>query len=93
MNALQYAAGSDTPWGINFARSRRRTLERSYWSEPVDHWGRMSQAGDLVGLDVPPPARRHQVIPYALSQAQDGRSPDASFGLDVRFAVTPQTAA
>ena len=89
MNALQYAAGSDTPWGINFARSRRRTLERSYWSGPVDHWGRMSQAGDLVGLDVPPPARRHQVIPYALSQAQDGRSPDASFGLDVRFAVTP----
>ena len=93
LNALQYRAGDDTSWGINFARSRRRTLERSYWSGPVDHWGRMSQAGDLVGLDLPPPARRHQVIPYALSQAQEGRSPDASFGLDVRYAVTPQTSA
>ena len=93
LNALQYAAGADTTWGINFARSRRRTLERSYWSGPVDHWGRMSQAGDLVGLDVPPPARRHQVIPYALSQAQEGRSPDGSFGLDVRYALTPQTSA
>jgi len=92
-NALQYAAGDDTTWGINFARSRRRTLERSYWSGPVDHWGRMSQAGDLVGLDVAPPARRHQVIPYALSEAQEGRSPGASFGLDARYALTPQTSA
>ena len=93
LNALPYAAGDDTTWGVNFARSRRRTLERSYWSGPVDHWGRMSQAGDLVGLDVPLPARRHQVIPYALSQAQAGSSPDASFGLDVRYALTPQTSA
>ena len=93
LNALQYAAGDGTTWGVNFARSRRRTLERSYWSGPVDHWGRMSQAGDLIGLDVPPPARRHQVIPYALSQAQAGSSPDASVGLDVRYALTPQTSA
>ena len=93
LSALQYAAGDATTWGINFARSRRRTLERSYWSGPVDHWGRMSQAGDLVGLDVPPPARRHQVIPYALSQAEDGRSPAASVGLDLRYALTPQTSA
>ena len=92
-DALQYAGGDDTTWGINFARSRRRTLERSYWSGPVDHWGRMSQAGDLVGLDVPPLTRRYQVIPYALSEAQEGRAPDASFGLDVRYALTSQTSA
>ena len=93
LSALQYAAGDDTTWGVNFARSRRRTLERGYWAGPVDHWGRMSQAGDLVGLNIPPPTRRHQVIPYALSQAQEGSSPDASFGLDVRYALTPQTSA
>jgi hypothetical protein len=93
LSALQYPAGENLTWGVSFARSRRRTLERSYWSGPVDHWGRMSQAGDLVGLDLPPPTRRHQVIPYAQSQAQEGRSPDASFGLDVRYALNPQTAA
>ncbi len=93
LSALQYPAGENKTWGINFARTRRRTLERSYWSGPVDHWGRMSQAGDLVGLDLAPPARRHQMIPYALSQAQEGRSPDASLGLDVRYAVTPQASA
>jgi hypothetical protein len=42
LSALQYAVGDEVTWGINFARSRRRTLERSYWSGPVDHWGRMS---------------------------------------------------
>ena len=30
-------------------------------------------------------------MPYALSQAQDGLSPTGSVGLDVRYAVTPQT--
>ena len=93
LNAIKYTAGENTTWGINFARSRRRTLERSYWAGPVDHWGRMSQAGDLVGVDVPPPARRHQLVPYALSQVQERRSPDASLGLDFRYALTPQTSA
>ena len=93
LNALQYASDSNTTWGINFARSRRRTLERSYWAGPVDHWGRMSQAGDLIGLDVPPPTRRHQFIPYTLSQVREGHSPNASLGLDARYALTPQTSA
>ena len=90
-SSIQYAAGIDTTWGINFARTRVRSLERTYWAGPVDHWGRMSQAGDLVGLDVPEPTRRQQIVPYALAQAQDGLSPTGSVGLDVRYAVTPQT--
>ena len=92
-SAIKYVAGPDTTWGINLARTRRRSLERSYWAGPVDHWGRMSQAGQLVGLDVPAPTRRHQIIPYALSQAQQGRGPSREVGLDVRYGVTPQTAA
>ena len=90
-SSVQYAVGTDTTWGINFGRTRVRSLERTYWAGPVDHWGRMSQAGDLVGLDVPEPTRRQQIVPYALSQAQDGLSPTGSVGLDVRYAVTPQT--
>ena len=91
LRALQYAAGENTTWGVNFGRSRRRTLERAYWSGPVDHWGRMSQAGDLTGMNVPAQERRHQLIPYALSQVQEARSPDVAVGLDARYAVTPQT--
>ena len=91
LSALQYTAEKNTTWGVNFARSRRRSLERSYWSGPVDHWGRMSQAGDLVGLDVPPPGQRHQLIPYALSEVQEDYAVAGAVGLDVRYAVTPQT--
>ena len=91
--ALQYKAGNDVTWGINFARSRRRTLESSYWSGPVDQWSRMSQAGDLVGLDVQPRTRRHQFIPYALAQAQQHQTSDGSVGFDLRYALTPQISA
>jgi hypothetical protein len=92
-SAIQHVSGSDTTWGINFARTRSRSLERSYWAGPVDHWGRMSQAGDLVGLDITASNKRHQLIPYAISQVQDGRSPDGAIGLDFRYVVTPQTSA
>lgn len=92
-SAIQYTGGTDATWGVNFARTRRRNLERSYWAGPIDHWGRMSQAGDLVGLDIPASTRRHQLIPYGISQVQDGASPAGELGVDFRYAVTPQTSA
>jgi hypothetical protein len=91
--SLKYVAGDNVTWGVNFGRSRRRSLERSFWAGPVDSWSRMSQAGTLVGLNVPPPARRHLVVPYAIGQLQDRRSPEGDIGLDARYALTPQTAA
>ncbi|MBI4264124.1 MAG: carbohydrate binding family 9 domain-containing protein [Acidobacteria bacterium] len=90
---LQYPAGDNVTWGVNFARTRRRSLERSYWAGPVDQWGRLSQAGDLVGLHLRPQTRRHQLIPYALGQAQEGQPAEGAIGLDLRYAVTPQTSA
>ena len=50
--SLKFAAGSGREWGINFGRERRRTLEFSSWSGPLDNIARVSQAGVLVGLDV-----------------------------------------
>ena len=93
LSALQYEAGNEITWGINFGRSRRRTLEHSYWSGPVDHWARVSQAGDLVGLDVEPQSRRHQFIPYTLGQAQQRQATEGAIGLDIRYALTPQASA
>ena len=93
LRAIKYTAGTDTTWGINFGRSRRRSLKRSFWSGPLDRWAHISRAGDLTGLDVPPPSRRHQVIPYALSQVQEGQDPSAQAGIDFRYAITAQTSA
>ena len=91
--SIQYRAGDDVTWGVNFGRSRRRSLERTFWAGPVDYWARLSMAGTLVGLDVPQQSRRHQVIPYALSRAQERESPIGAVGLDVRYALTPQLSA
>jgi len=90
--SIKYAAGKGVTWGINLGRTRRRTLEFDTWSFPIDATGRVSQAGLLVGLDLEPPARRHQVIPYALAQAQQGQPGDFQAGVDARYNVTTQTA-
>jgi hypothetical protein len=89
---VRYVAGERQTWGINFGRSRRRTLETSFWSGPLDNQWRVSGAGRLTGLNVPAPLDRLQVVPYALTRAQDGVAQDWEAGLDARYAVTPTTA-
>ncbi len=90
--ALKYAAGAGREWGINFGRERRRSLEFSSWSGPLDAVARVSQSGTLTGLDLVPPARRHQVVPYALASVQEGSATDWEAGIDARYSLTPQMA-
>ncbi len=87
--SIKYDAGQDRTWGINFGRSRRRTLELSFWAGPLEHPFRVSQGGAIVGLDVAAPARRHQVITYGLSRLQGDVEDDWDVGVDVRYALTP----
>lgn len=92
LSSVTYVAGDRQTWGINFGRSRRRTLEMSFWSGPLDNQWRVSEAGRLTGLNVPPPVDRIQVVPYALTRAQDHVAPDWEAGVDARYALTPTTA-
>ncbi|PYS20357.1 MAG: hypothetical protein DMG11_29700, partial [Acidobacteria bacterium] len=92
LSSFRYAAGKSQIWGINFGRSRRRTLERSFWGGPLDNQWRVSQAGRLTTLDVPPPMDRIQVLPYALTRVQEGMAPHWEAGIDARYALTPTTA-
>ncbi|MEW5981296.1 MAG: DUF5916 domain-containing protein [Acidobacteriota bacterium] len=90
--SIKYASGNNVTWGINLARTRRRTLEFDTWSFPLDDTGRVSQAGQLVGLEIEPPARRIQVIPYGLGRAQRSEAGDVQAGVDVRYNLTTTTA-
>jgi uncharacterized protein DUF5916/cellulose/xylan binding protein with CBM9 domain len=92
LSSIRYASGDRQTWGINFGRSRRRNLELSFWSGPLDNQWRVSEAGRLTQLSVPAPVDRIQVVPYALAQAQDGASPNWDAGIDARYAVTATTA-
>ncbi len=96
--SMSYTAGENVTWGINLGRSRRRTLEISYWAGPLDADARMSQAGSIVGLQVAPPQRRYRIIPYGLSRVEQGDGEldyraDWQAGLDARYAITPEMAA
>jgi hypothetical protein len=90
--SVAFRAGEGRTWGINFGRSRRRTLEQSYWAGPLDHAYRMSQAGRLEGLNLTPPPKRHRVIAYGLTRAEEGQGNDSDAGVDARYALTPQMA-
>ena len=90
--SLKFAAGAGREWGINFGRERRRTLEFSSWSGPLDAIARVSQSGALTGLDLAPPIRRHQVVPYGLTRLQQGVETDWEAGIDARYSLTPQMA-
>ncbi|MBI4887495.1 MAG: carbohydrate binding family 9 domain-containing protein [Acidobacteria bacterium] len=90
--SLRYKAGGRETWGINLGRSRRRTLEKSFWSGPLDTQWRVSQAGRLVALNVPPPVERTQIVPYALSRLQEAAATEWEAGIDARYALTPTMA-
>jgi len=92
LSSVRYAAGKDQVWGINFGRSRRRTLETSFWSGPLDNQWRVSQAGRLTALEVPAPLDRIQVVPYVLTRIEDRTAPHWEAGVDTRYALTPTTA-
>ena len=92
LTSVKFSSGKDATWGINLARTRRRTLEFDTWAFPLDDTTRVSQAGRLVGLAVEPPAKRYQIIPYGLTRVQEGTSGDYEAGVDARYGLTSQTA-
>ncbi|MCS6969076.1 MAG: DUF5916 domain-containing protein [Cytophagales bacterium] len=61
-------SGGQVTWGINFFRTRRATNEQSAWSPYPRAFSplRMDYAGELVGIQPPPPSTNIQLIPYAL---------------------------
>jgi hypothetical protein len=91
--SLKYNAGESVTWGINFGRTRRRNLEISFWSGPLNNVFRVSQAGALAGMDISPPVRRHQIIPYGLARFEEGKKSRVEAGIDMRYALTPKTSA
>jgi hypothetical protein len=92
LTSISYRAGTGQTWGVNFGRSRRRTLEQSFWAGPLDTPYRASQAGRLTGLDLVPQVKRYQAIGYGLSTLQRGAPSEWDAGLDVRYTLTSQMA-
>ena len=92
---LRYASGATQTWGINFQRNIRHRNEQSYWAPLPRQFNlnRLSLAGELRGLEVPPP-RNLQLNPYLLGktlrrEADTEATRLGEVGADLKYSVTP----
>lgn len=95
---IRYPSGEAQIWGVNFQRSIRRRNELDYWAPLPRQYTlfRVSQAGRLTGVRVPPAAVRNlKLTPYILGEAlRLDSDPDGTverngdFGADLKYSVT-----
>jgi hypothetical protein len=93
---LRYGGGGTQVWGLNIARTVRRTNEEVFWAPVPRQYTlyRVSQAGTLEGIAAPT-RRTMRVTPYALSSGhrdfEQNLETDwsAEFGGDAKIGLTP----
>lgn len=93
LNTIKYRSGDGVTWGINFGRSRRASLETSFWAGPLDNRQRVSQAGTVENLQVAAAPKPYQVIPYGLSIVPQEGETDWQAGIDGRYEITSTSTA
>src|SRR5215216_1890579 len=73
LTTLRFTEGADT-WGLNFARIIRRKNEENLWTSWQRSFGleRVSQAGELIGVEEIKRRRLLQVKPYASGGWREG---------------------
>jgi hypothetical protein len=100
--SLRYRSGTEQVWGINIRRVIRRKNEWTHLTLLPASAGvpggifRLSRAGTLVGLDLPPASKNLELKPYAISSLTTDRlqtpalrnDPDGAIGLDAKYGVT-----
>jgi hypothetical protein len=99
---LRYKSGLNQVWGIQLRRAIRHKNEWTYLTPvPQNMAGpqalnRVSAAGTLVGLDLPPASKNFEIKPYVISRVTTDRlrTPalsndfDPDIGGDARYGVT-----
>lgn len=88
--SIKYEPGENKTWGMSFGRMLPRKLEYSFWTGPLESFTRVSQFGELQGLNLEKPAKRAQIIPYVISQTEVNKGSEVDAGLDARYAFNPQ---
>ncbi len=99
--SLRYRSEAAPVWGVQMRRLVRRKNERTYLTPVPISIGRrglfrVSDAAQLVGLELPAAGRALDVKPYAIGGSTTGGAGDGSFdtagdadgGIDVKYGVT-----
>lgn len=96
--SISYGNGDRQTWAVNFARVTQTNNEISYWSPVPTQFSmyRLSLAGHIEGIKVPPQRKNLKVTPYVttgreetswLDEATTHEDQDAGF--DVKYSLTP----
>ena len=93
LRVIQFVAGNARVWGLNIGRTRRSSLEHSFWAGPLESARRVSQYGEIRGLSLRGGAKRWDLIPYVQGSYQEGRSRRGNAGADLRYTFRPETVA
>jgi len=91
LRSLRFRSGQDRTWGFNILRSRRSTMETSLWNGPPENIFRVSQYGEIQGLNLEGGARPYTFIPYMMGQYRQGETLRGTLGMDARYAFRPET--
>ncbi len=85
---IKYEPGENKTWGLSLGRGIPRKLEYSFWTGPLESAYKVSLFGELKGLDLKKAEKNYQIIPYAISKAEEGKKTLAEAGLDARYAFS-----
>ncbi len=92
LRSVTFKTGKDVSWGLNIGRTRRANLEDSFWAGPMDNLFRVSQYGELTGLDLEGGgAKPWTMIPYALGRYAQREGWGGDVGFDLRYSFRPET--
>ncbi|MDX2415710.1 MAG: DUF5916 domain-containing protein [Bacteroidales bacterium] len=87
-SSIKYKKGLES-WGLNFGRVIRSNFETVFWTGPPTADFRVSQAGDVTGIEVPGSKMRFRLFPYATIFSAEGEKMDADGGLDAEWQISP----
>jgi hypothetical protein len=88
LTTLKYEPGLGKTWGLNVGRGIPRTLEYVFWAGPLESPYKVSQYGELNGLDLEIAKKKIQVIPHIVSKLEENRQTHFETGVDVRYAFS-----
>ncbi len=88
LSSIKYEPGKGKTWGLSLGRGIPRKLEYSFWTGPIESAYKVSQFGELRGLDLEKAEKKLQIIPHIIGKAQEGQKTTADVGVDARYAFS-----
>ena len=90
LSTLKYEPGQEKIWGFNVGRGVPRNLEFSFWAGPLESPYKVSQYGELRGLNLEKAQKKMQIIPHVITKLEQDERTELDFGVDARYAFSQQ---